>query len=112
MYAAMPPVTKHDTSSFDVHPLPAPTPFPVSIALADGLVPSAPSDNQPQNQTSQQVIINVSGKVKIGEERGKNLLGFAAVFVVVQHPTENSKMVIKSMAYRYTYKPTDSTISV
>lgn len=112
MYATMPPYTRHDFSSYDVHPLPSPAPLPVSIALADGRVPASPSDTQPQNHSSQQVIINASGKVKIGEERGKNWFGFAAVFVIVQHPTENGKMIIKSMSYRYTYKPDDATITV
>lgn len=75
----------------DVHPLPAPA-------------------TTPMGEKSQQVILNVSGKVKIGDDRGKNLLGFAAVLYLKQDPVDSNKSYISSMSYRYIYKPDDSTI--
>lgn len=60
MYNNMPPETRHDVTSFDVHPLGAP-------ATPEGM--------------GQQVIVNASGKVKIGSElREKSLWIFSSVY--------------------------------
>lgn len=91
MYNGMPSETKHDVTSFDVHPLGAP-------ATPEG--------------SGQQIIVSASGKVKIGNERGKNLFGFSAVFVLKQNPADVTTAFVSSMSYRYVYKPDDSTVVV
>lgn len=53
------------------------------------------------------MIVNATGKVKFGNERGKNLFGFNANFVVRKVSTQ---MQIMSMSYRLTHKPEDSTL--
>lgn len=53
------------------------------------------------------MVVSATGKVKFGDERGKNLFGFNANFVVRKISTQ---MQIMSMSYRLNYKPEDSTV--
>lgn len=79
----MPP-TQHEVTGYDVHPLP------------NG------------NEQMINMVLNTSGKVKIGNERAKNLYGYSAAFVLRKEP--NSSLFISSMSYRYVYRPEDSTV--
>jgi hypothetical protein len=84
MYSSMP-YTQHEVTGYDVHPLP------------NG------------NEQMLNMVLNTSGKVKMGNERGKNLYGYAAVFVLRKEPS--SQLYIASMSYRLIYKPEDSTVN-
>ena len=83
------PRTTHTVTSFDVHPV------------------ASPSENG-----GPQYILNASGKVKIGTERGKNLMGFSSVFFLKQEPGSGTphKVYVSSCSYRLVHKPEDATL--
>jgi hypothetical protein len=85
MYSTMP-STQHEVTGYDVHPLPA------------------------GNAQNLEMVLNTSGKVKIGDERGKNLYGYSAVFILKKNQTSNNSVYVSSMSYRLNYKPEDSTL--
>ncbi|VVT53337.1 uncharacterized protein SAPINGB_P003522 [Magnusiomyces paraingens] len=76
---------KHDISSLDVHPLDA----------------------------NGQAVVSVSGRSKIGAERGQNQFGFAAVLRLVRDMSPGASagdVLISSLSYRYTFRPDDATV--
>lgn len=82
------PTTLHTVTSFDVHPVASPA--------ADG---------------GPQYILNASGKVKIGTERGKNLMGFSSVFFLKQEMGSSPAQVyVSSCSYRLVHRPEDATV--
>lgn len=85
MYSRMP-TTAHTVTSFDVHPIPSPS----------------AATNGPQ------FVLNSSGKVKIGTERGKNMMTFSVVFVLKQDAQK--QVYVSSMSYRLVHKPDDATL--
>lgn len=87
MYNEMP-ITQHDVFDYNVHPL---------LGGSQGGAIS--------------MQLQTSGKVKFGTERGKDLMGFSAVFFLRKDPG-SPQVQITSMSYRLVYKPTDSTLQM
>lgn len=88
MYDQMP-VTKHDVTDYNVHPLPK-------------------SNNQQMD-----FVLDTSGKVKLGDERGtRDVFAFSAVFILIRNPSIAPHPVVKSVTYRLVYKPSDTTITM
>ncbi|KAK9465210.1 hypothetical protein V1512DRAFT_266581 [Lipomyces arxii] len=78
LYAKMP-VTAHDVTGFDCHPLMTASP-PGQIAIA----------------------LTVSGKVRVGTDRSKGLCGFSESFVL--RPQPDGKYRVGSLCYRLIFK--------
>jgi hypothetical protein len=87
MYNYMP-QTRHDVTGFNVHPLPN-----SSVQMLN-------------------LVLTTSGKVKFGSERGKDLFGFSAVFMLRQHPSDPSNLMVSSLSYRLIHRPEDSTLQM
>lgn len=88
MYSQMP-MTKHDVGDYNVHPL--------------------PNTNNAQGQLT--LTLNVSGKVKFGTERGKDLHGFSAVFML-RREGSGQPVTVTSMSYRLVHRPEDATLEI
>jgi hypothetical protein len=84
MYSSMP-ETQHDVSEFNVHPAPN------------------------SNDNMMNMVLTASGKVKFGDERGKNIYGFSSTFVLKRDLHANVT-AIQSMSYRLNHKPEGATL--
>lgn len=121
------PITAHTVTSFDVHPVVSPfSPGPVGPAGGPAVGAGAGVGNGATTAGGggatagggPQYILNTSGKVKIGTERGMNLMGFSSVFVLRQemaghaggHAGGPPKVYVSSCSYRLVHRPEDATV--
>lgn len=86
MLAQMP-TTKHEITGFNVHP------FPNGDANALNM------------------MMDTSGRVQFGNERGANIFAFQATFVL-RRAGAGAPLVTEQLVYRLVYKPADATISI
>ncbi|CAN6674961.1 hypothetical protein TRVA0_075S00144 [Trichomonascus vanleenenianus] len=86
MYNNMP-QTRHEVTDFNAQPLP----------------------NSSANQLN--MMLQASGKVTFGSERGKNLHAFSCTLFLKKEPSA-SEAKITSMTYRLVHKPHDSTVQM
>lgn len=84
MYSTMP-ETHHDVSEYNVHPLASST------------------------DSMMCMVLTTSGKAHYGTERGKNIYGFSATFVLKRDLQANATAV-QSMTYRLNHRPEGATL--
>lgn len=84
---AQTPVTKHEITGFNVHPFP------------NG------------NAEALNMMIDTSGRVQFGNERGANIFAFQANFVV-RRAGPGAPLMTEQLVYRLVYKPADATIDI
>lgn len=81
---AMPP-TQHEITGYNVLPLP------------NG------------NESALNMMVDTSGRVQFGTERGQNVFAFSSQFIV-RRLGEGAPCLLQTMVYRLVHKPHDATI--